>query len=189
MYYMEEHLFSQPGVPPPQSSQGVSQILPPQLANSPKASPTLMVPLANQVTGLATRLKLAEERYANLSKRNQLTEESLMGFEKDIRLELKTFGKQLSDLRKKINEINSKLDSISGELGSVVRKQEFSVMEHYLDLWQPMQFITRDEAARLIRDAVFTSTQTTQSMQSTAQVQQAEQQIQQADKIKKPGDS
>ncbi len=164
---MDEHLFSQqsqaqaglgssanqvqqgmpmPGMPPPGMGMGQN----PKPMNS-----ALMVPLSEQVTGLATRLKLAEERYTNLSKRNQLTESSLLGFERDIRAELKVLSKQLSDLRKKIGEINTKLDAVNGELGVVVRKHEFSVLERYLDMWQPLQFVTRDEAARLIRDAKF----------------------------------
>ena len=167
---MDEHLFSQQSQAQAGSgsgsgsgaNQGLQQGMPlpgmnpSGIGQNPKIMNTaLLVPLGEQVTGLATRLKLAEERYTNLSKRNQLTESSLLDFERDIRAELKTLSKQLSDLRRKIGEINTKLDAVNGELGVVVRKHEFSVLERYLDMWQPLQFVTREEAARLIRDAKF----------------------------------
>ena len=105
-----------------------------------------------QLTALATRLKLADERYANLSKRNQITESSLLAFEKDMKAELRAIGKQTVELRKHVSEMNAKIDSILGELGTVVQKHELLTAERYLDLWQPMQFLTREEAKRLIQD-------------------------------------
>jgi uncharacterized protein YhaN len=109
--------------------------------------------LAAQVTGLATRLKLAEERYANLAKRNQLTEESLLQFEREFTAELRATLQQVTELRRKVAEIDQKVDAIQGELSGFVRKHEFATVERYLDLWQPMRFLTRDEAKRLIADA------------------------------------
>jgi hypothetical protein len=110
--------------------------------------------LTSEVTALATRLKLAEERYQNLSKRNQITEESLLAFEKDIKAELRAITKQAVELRKHIADMNMKIDTIMGELGNMVHKPEFSVAERYLDLWQPVEFVTRQEAKRLIADAM-----------------------------------
>jgi hypothetical protein len=133
---MDEQLFPQQPVPPPA-----------------RAPPPAIAPMAGQITALATRLKLIEERYANLGKRNQLTEGGLLAFERDAKTELRVLTQQLMEMRKRINEINSKLDAISGELGSVVRKHEFTVLEKYMDLWQPMSFISRDEARRMLLDA------------------------------------
>jgi predicted nucleic acid-binding Zn-ribbon protein len=126
----------------------------PALQKTPVSSLSAATPMATQITGLATRLKLVEERYTNLARRNQLTEGSLLGFERDSKTELRVLSKQLSDLRKRISEINSKLDAITGELGTVVRKHEFNTVERYIDLWQPMDFVSRDEARRLIADAL-----------------------------------
>lgn len=112
-----------------------------------------VAPQAVSLTSIATRLKLAEERYANLAKRNELTEGSLLAFEKDIKTELRVLTKQTVELRKRLNEINTKMDAMLAELDGVVQKHEFAAAEHYLELWQPMQFITREEAKRLIKEA------------------------------------
>ena len=111
-----------------------------------------IAPANAQLTNIATRLKLAEERYSNLSKRNQLTESSLLAFEKDMKSELRALTKQTVELRKHISEINSKIDLMIGELGGVVKKHEFAAVERYIDLWQPMEFVTREQAKRIIAD-------------------------------------
>lgn len=109
-------------------------------------------PVADQTGVLATRVKLAEGRYVNLQKRNRLTEEALLAFEKDARTQLRVLTQQVVELRRKVGDINQKMDAMVGELNSVVQKQELVVVERYLDLWQPMQFVTREEARRMIRD-------------------------------------
>jgi hypothetical protein len=122
---------------------------------SPHVSPmsqAILPSMSAQVTNIATRLKLIEDRYSNLAKRNQLTEGSLLAFEKDIKSELRALTRQTVELRKHVSEINSKVDMMVGELGNVVKKHEFAVVERYLDLWQPMNFVTREQAKRIIED-------------------------------------
>jgi len=145
------------------------QLFPPAQPAPLAPPPGLQLPSATaQITSIATRLKLAEERYANLSKRNQITEASLLSFEKDIKAELRVLTKQTIELRKHLADINAKIDAITGELGTVVHKYEFLTVERYLDLWQPMMFITREEARRLIAAAVQEQKQQQEKQDSTA---------------------
>lgn len=104
------------------------------------------------VSEIATRLKLAEQRYANLQKRNQLTEDAFLQFERDMRSEVRALTQRSVELRRQITEINEKIDVMLGELGKVVKRHEFAVVERYLDMWQPMKFITHDEARKMIKD-------------------------------------
>ncbi len=129
---MEEQLFSQQQKPLPQNPVG-------------------------EISSVATRLKLAEERYANLQKRNQITEENLLQFEKEMKTEVRVLTQKTVEMKRRIEEINSKVDTILGELDSVVQRHEFQVVEKYLDLWQPMRFVTREEAKRLIQETIVRS--------------------------------
>ena len=128
----------------------MEDLFPPQQAR-PGLSST---DVTTQVTGIATRLKLAEERYGNLQKRNQLTEETLLQFERDLTAELRAALQQVVELRRKVSEIDQKVGAIQGELSGFVRKHEFAAVERYLDLWQPVRFVTRDEAKRIVQDAL-----------------------------------
>jgi hypothetical protein len=134
------------------------QLFPQQQPTHPQShGPAVGVPVPAmnaQLTNLAARLKLAEERYSNLVRRNQITEESLLQFERDTKSELRALTTQAVELRKHLQEINTKIDAVLGELGVVVHKHELSTVERYLDLWQPLQFVTAEQARRMVRDAV-----------------------------------
>lgn len=106
-----------------------------------------------QLAVVAAKLKLAEGRYANLQKRNRLTEENLLELDREVRAELRALTEQLVELRRKIQEINLKMDAVQGELANVVPRHEFAVVERYVDMWQPVRFVTRDEAQRMIKEA------------------------------------
>lgn len=103
-----------------------------------------------QIASVAGRLKMAEERYQNLLKRNQLNEESLLDLEKGVRADLKMLTQQLVELKRRIAEITQKVDAMGGELSSVVQKHEFTALERYVEMWQPMTFLTKEDAKRIL---------------------------------------
>jgi len=110
--------------------------------------------MSGQITGIATRIKLSEERYGNLQKRNQLTEETLLELEREMTAEVRAALQQVAQLRRHVGEVSQKVDAIQGELVGFVKRHEFAVVERYMDLWQPMRFVTRDAALRIVEDAV-----------------------------------
>jgi hypothetical protein len=138
-----EELFPQTASQPGQTRQAAAA-----------AASAVTADLNAQLTGVATRLKLMEERYGNLQKRNQLTEETLLSFEREMSTELRVTLQQVVELRRKIADIDQKVSAIQGEFAGFVRKHEFAVVERYLDLWQPVRFVTRDEARRIVQDIV-----------------------------------
>lgn len=138
---------------PPQSSPQAQQASRSRVTQAGVAA-AATADLARQLTGVATRLRLAEERYANLQKRNRLTEETLLEFERELSAELRATLQQVTDLRRRISDIDQKVNAIQGELGGFVRKHEFAVVERYLDLWQPVRFLSQDEAKRMIAQAL-----------------------------------
>ena len=118
----------------------------------PKGQPRQQ--LSAPIASLATRLKLADDKYANLVRRNQITEESLLALEREIKSELRAITLQAVDLRKHIDDVNMKIDTILGELSVCVRRNELAVVERYVDLWQPVQFLTRAEAKRMLEQSM-----------------------------------
>ena len=116
----------------------------------PKQQPDQRTPA--DITTVATKLRLAEERYKNLQNRNRLTEDALLSFERDMRAEMKAVKARLLDVKRRLVEVNAKVDGMENELQSVVKKHEFTVVERYVDLWQPMRWVTVDQARRMMED-------------------------------------
>jgi hypothetical protein len=94
---------------------------------------------------VAARLKILEERYANLSRREQITEQNLIAFEKDMRADIKAVQERLIETRRHVAEVKEHLDTLKGQVADSADKNELRVLEAYLNMIQPMQFVTRAE--------------------------------------------
>ncbi len=104
------------------------------------------------VTDVAARLKVLEERYANLSRREQLSEQTMMRFEKELRSDLRALQERLLETRKHVSDVREKLETMKGQVAKAADKHELRVIEAYLNMIQPMQFVTRAEAKKILED-------------------------------------
>lgn len=144
---VEPSLFPErPPTPPPPAFR-------PQ-GSAPGVPPPGAARLEEHVNELASRLAVLEERLANMRKKTQLTEQTLIGYEQDSHADLHVLTERLTELARKVEEVHEKISAMSGELSNVVKKHEFSVLEKYLDLWEPLSFVTREEAKLLLKAAM-----------------------------------
>ena len=109
--------------------------------------------LQESVNETASRLAVLEERAGNLRKKSQVTEQSLLEYERETRVDVKALGQRLTELARKVEEVHEKIGAMAGELGTTVKRHELKVLERYMDLWQPLSFVTREEAKILMKDA------------------------------------
>ena len=108
--------------------------------------------LSKNVTSLGSRLRVLEERYTNVRKKIQMTDQNMIDFERDIRDELRTLNQEMMDLKRGVSEINENLNLMSGEVKDAVKRRDFKVVEKYVELWQPMDFVTREELKKTLKD-------------------------------------
>jgi hypothetical protein len=108
--------------------------------------------ISKNVNSIAANLRIIEERYATLRNKSQLSEQSMIGLEKDLRGDIKLLTEDLVDLKRELKDIKDKLRLMSAEMKNLVSKDDFKVTERYVDMWQPMNFVTRNELNKLIED-------------------------------------
>jgi predicted nucleic acid-binding Zn-ribbon protein len=110
--------------------------------------------IAKNVNSLAANLRILEERYSNLRNRLQASEQGIIVLDKDIRADIKLLNEDALELKKEIIDIRDKLRLISSEIKNLVNKNEFKVVERYLDIWQPMNFVTRNELRKMLEEKI-----------------------------------
>src|SRR3989338_3253102 len=98
--------------------------------------------ISDDVNTLSRRLRLLEEGMTNLRKFFQVTEENTIAKNKHYSVEIKTINSDILELRKEMQEIRDKMMLIIKELQSVARKEEVKVLEKYINLWNPIKFVT-----------------------------------------------
>lgn len=108
--------------------------------------------ISKNVNNTAASLRILEERYSTLRNKSQVSEQNIIDLEKEVTEDIKMLSEDLVELKREMNDLKDKLRLISGEITNLVNKNEFKVMERYLDMWQPMNFVTRDELNRLLEE-------------------------------------
>ena len=101
--------------------------------------------ISHDVSDLSRRLRTLEERFSNLQTRTQITEQNMISKNKQVSAELKTTTHEINELRKDIMEIKDKILLLIKELQSTAKKEEVKILERYINLWEPLNFVTRHE--------------------------------------------
>jgi len=108
----------------------------------------------NATGDLGRRLRVIEERFVNLRRKTQLTEQNMLSSNKRFSTEIKTLNAEINDIKSSLNDITYKLSMVLGELKKMASKNDLKVLDKYLDYWEPLNFLRRDEAEALVKEAL-----------------------------------
>ncbi len=98
------------------------------------------------------KLRILEERYLNLSKKFQITDENLIVSNKRVTDEVRALGKDMTEIKNTFADIDTKLRLMSDELTMCARKSDIAYIKRYVELWQPLNFVTKKEAEKIIAE-------------------------------------
>ena len=104
--------------------------------------------LLENVGDVGSRIKILENRYANLGRKVQLSDQNLLETEENAFKEIKLLGQDLMEVKKRIEEMREKLDVLEGEMSGAARNDDLKAIEKYIDMWEPLNFVTRAELQR-----------------------------------------
>lgn len=110
--------------------------------------------LYSQLTNVERRLRILEERYENLRRKTQVSEQNMLGIHKETDKEIKTTTSDLLELRRDLEDLKSKARIIVKELKECAKKEDIDVVKKYLEMWEPVNFITRNEAKKIIKELI-----------------------------------
>lgn len=142
----DNSLFQRPGAPPPPPPPGM------QHSKKQPVDPEMFEKVAKGVNSMAANLRILEERYSLMRNKGQLSEQNMIALEKSVNKDFKMLSDELTELKHSINDLTDKLRLISEEIKNLVDKDDFRVLDRYLDMWQPMSFVTHDELKRMLED-------------------------------------
>ena len=111
-----------------------------------------MADLTEEIRNISRRLKVSEERYTNLRTKVELTEQNMLSRDKQISTEIKTTNVDVHELKKELAEIKERMLMLIKELQTCAKREEVKVLEKYINLWEPVNFVTRNEVEDIIKD-------------------------------------
>ncbi len=106
--------------------------------------------MSDEIRSISRRLRILEERYATQRKSLQVLEHNMLTENKKTQALMHSLQTDLDDMNKQLYEMKQKIDIIGGELASAAKREDVIILEKYINLWEPLNFVTRNEVEKLI---------------------------------------
>lgn len=108
--------------------------------------------LSSQVNNLSRRLRMIEERFTNIRNKMEVDEKNMLTFHKKVNSEFKTLNSEITEIRNEIKDMRQEMSMIIKELRLSAKKEDVKVLEKYIEIWQPLNFVTRKEVEKIVRE-------------------------------------
>lgn len=106
------------------------------------------------ISDLNSRIRILEGRYTLLGERLLVINQNMIEEYKKIIREIKTINTDIKDLKEEINELKDTLKHMVQEMQYFARKENLKVLEKYINLWNPMNFVTEEEVIKIINEKI-----------------------------------
>ena len=95
-------------------------------------------------------MRVGEERYSELRKKSLLVEQNMLTNHKKAMTEIKTLQDEINELKRTMQAVEDKIITIIKELRLTARKEDIDIMKRYLDLWDPVKFVTNEQVEKIV---------------------------------------
>jgi len=108
---------------------------------------------AKAIFTLAERQKQIENDYELVNEKLDLLEHNLTEIEKKENKDIKSIREEIKEIKLTLDKLKDFSLKVKKELEVIARKDEVEVLKKYIDLWNPMNFATREEIEK-VRDEI-----------------------------------
>lgn len=99
---------------------------------------------------LNTRIRILEGKYNLTRERMLLINQNMMDHYKTLNDEIRTIKKDLKEIKETMETIKETNRNMIKEMSFFARKEQLKVLEKYINMWNPLNFITKEEVLELI---------------------------------------
>ncbi|MBW3012585.1 hypothetical protein KY340_00090 [Candidatus Woesearchaeota archaeon] len=114
--------------------------------------PAIPMELQEKMNNMNRRIRILEDRYNNLKREMQFADTNIIKNKQGLAQEAKALDSEVNEMQQTIRELNDKVGEIMKELQTCAKLTDLKVLEKYVDIWKPVQFITREQAMKFIEE-------------------------------------
>jgi hypothetical protein len=122
--------------------------------SAPAASPALPPEVLTQLRDESRRLRMLEERFVSLRKSLQVNQQDGLSKHKKSTIEIRNITKEIDALKKDFNSLQDKITLVVTEMQQLARKDDVVTLQKYINLWEPIHFVTRNEVQRVVEEVL-----------------------------------
>ncbi len=106
--------------------------------------------MTEQVNAMSARIRIGEERFSELRKKMLVIEQNMLSNNKKAMTEIKALQTDIMEMRRTIQAVEDKIITIIKELRLAARKEDVDVLKRYLEIWDPVKFVTNEQVEKII---------------------------------------
>ena len=104
------------------------------------------------IADINNRVRTMESKYNLIGERLLIVNQNMIEEYKKIIKDMKIITSDLNEMKAEIAEIKSVIKNVVSELGLFAKKDEVKVIDKYLNLWSPMNFVTEDQLKKAVEE-------------------------------------
>jgi predicted nucleic acid-binding Zn-ribbon protein len=113
-------------------------------------APPQFDPQLKAMGDLGRKVRTVEDRINELTERMSFTSDSLNKKEKEMEDAIATMLRTVSSLQKDVTVLKTELGQMRKEIQKAAPSDKVAELEGYINMIDPMKFVTRDEVKKLI---------------------------------------
>ena len=98
------------------------------------------------------RLRLIESRYGLLRDRMIIVNQNMVDEYKKLSYDIKIIDSEVKDIKRDLVNVKDALNAVSRELRNFSKVEDLKVLEKYINLWNPLKFVTEEDVWKLINE-------------------------------------
>ena len=109
------------------------------------------VPQENTVLNdLNTKVRILEGKYNTTRERLLSINQTSIDHYKKINSDIHTLNDDIKEIKENIESLKKTIKDLIRELNLFARKDQVKILEKYINLWNPLNFVTEEEVLELI---------------------------------------
>jgi len=118
------------------------------------AQEQMQVDFTQAVNELANRLRILESKQSLLSEKLLVMNQNMIEEYKKVMKETKVLDMDIKDMKKDIANVKNIVKHLTEEAGKFAKQSDVKVLEKYIKLWSPMNFVSEKQVKDMIRVAL-----------------------------------
>ncbi len=104
------------------------------------------------ISDLNSRVRTIENKYNLLAERLLITNQNTVESHKRLSEEFTKTNRELQNLKTSITTFKDTIKKLIEEISDFATKQEIKVLERYINMWNPLNFVTTEEVENIINE-------------------------------------
>ena len=101
---------------------------------------------------IGARIRILENKYNTVNEHLLVINQNMIEEYKKIIAEIKAMDNEMKQIKQDIMNVKETVKKMVGEMNIFARKDEIKVLEKYINLWNPIEFITREDLDKILKE-------------------------------------